>query len=277
MIRIAYRVSYDGRRYSGFQRQPNGLTVENMIINAFKALGVDLLAPEHDYSAASRTDRGVHALCQTIAVTYRDEPVVLRALNSSLPHDIAVWGYASTNKDFHPRYDAIYREYRYFFLKHEDESMKLLQSAARLFEGEHDFRYFVKTEQDTNTVQHVTLCEIHSQNHLSYLLAQAPNFLWHQIRKIVTTVRWVGQRKISLHELKQYLKAQEQPSSGIPLAPPEGLVLSWIEYPFEWVIDRYILKKFYRYWYRVLDETGLLLGSSKFMLKYVRSLREKHQ
>src|SRR6056297_3366826 len=114
MGRRAFRIAYDGTDYYGYQRQPDVPTVEDAIFDALRAL--EVLAPDADkpdgYAAAGRTDAGVSALAQTIALEAPDW-LAPRALNGRLPADIRAWAAADAPDGFHATHHATRRAYTY--------------------------------------------------------------------------------------------------------------------------------------------------------------------
>lgn len=133
----AFRLAYDGTGFRGFQRQPDVRTVEDVIFDAFAALDVDLRGRERAYAAAGRTDAGVSALGQTIAV---ESPPWLSAgaLNGELPPEIRAWATAEVEETFHPRHDADERAYTYHLYR-GDLDFDLARTVGRRLEGTHDF------------------------------------------------------------------------------------------------------------------------------------------
>ena len=104
------------------------------------------------------------------------------------------------------------------------------------------------------------------------LTVRAPSFLWHQIRKMITSIRWVAKGNLSMGQLKHYLTDQEKPPSGIPPAPPEGLILAHVHYGLQWHTEPYILQRAHRYWNTLHENLGQLIGASKTIVKHISEL-----
>ncbi|MHA1595297.1 MAG: tRNA pseudouridine synthase A [Candidatus Baldrarchaeia archaeon] len=152
--KIALLVSYLGCGYFGFQLQKEKMTVERVLLNVLSE--AKLLNENQRLEFASRTDTGVHALCQVVSFLPRKsfEPSDIDNLNSLLPDNIKIWGYSYVDKSFNPRYDALYRHY--VFLKpYEGENVLLMNAFAKFFLGQHDFRKFIIRPVPKNTFRRV--------------------------------------------------------------------------------------------------------------------------
>jgi tRNA pseudouridine38-40 synthase len=148
--RRAFRIAYDGRPYRGFQRQPHGETVSDAILDALRALDIcDEGAVPPGYAPAGRTDAGVSARAQTVAL---DAPGWLtpRALNAELPGDVWAWAQADAAEDFHATHDARRRAYRYHLCAPAADAERAREAVAALA-GEHDFHNL--TPDDSGTVR----------------------------------------------------------------------------------------------------------------------------
>ena len=151
-MRYALKIFYLGN-YEGFQRQPSKETIEGHLIRAFKKTGLIEDIKTARYISAGRTDKGVHALGQIIAISTLKEPV-LPAINSVLPKNIIVWASKIVNEEFNPRHHALSRYYR-FYTYYSGEDINLLKEGAKILEGVHDFKLFCKKQPEKNTIRHI--------------------------------------------------------------------------------------------------------------------------
>ncbi len=244
MARRAFRIAYDGSEYYGFQRQPDVPTVEDAIFGALRDLEV-LPAEAHKpdgYAAAGRTDRGVSALAQTIAL---ESPVWLtpRALNAELPADVRAWASADAPEDFHATHHAHEREYTYHCYGPATTSKSGLddpsravavdddrfRAACKALSGAHDFHNL--TPDDHNTERAPTLSAVRDGDYL-VVTVTAGGFARELVRRLVSLAYAVGRGEEPLEKLDRALAAEPLPGhEGIAPAPPEPLVLTDVRYP----------------------------------------------
>lgn len=238
----AFRIAYDGRPFSGFQRQPDVATVEDVLLDALESL--DVLDPEADagaglrptppgYAAAGRTDAGVSAAAQTVAF---QAPAWLtpRVLSAELPASIHAWaradvpaGEPSAAADFHATHDATERTYRYFLHAPEadpERAAAVLDAVA----GEHDFRAL--TPDESGTVRTLRTCMTTTGPHL-VLEVTAGGFPRHLVRRLAALVEIVANGGRPIGIVEDVLAASLPEDEGIPNAPAEPLVLAYVTYP----------------------------------------------
>ena len=225
-VNRAFRIAYDGTAYHGYQRQPGVPTIEDAILDAFEELDIDALAA--GYAAAGRTDAGVSAIAQTIAVSV---PHWLgpRALSARLPDDIRAWGSADVDSTFHPRYDATARCYTYF-LPVDDVDLERARDAASSIVGVHDFADLsAATDRTTRQLSHL---ELHDEGDCIRITARAPAFVHQQVRRIVSLLELVGTGERSHSDVERIIDPDTtvQGPDGIPPAPPGPLVLTTVQY-----------------------------------------------
>jgi tRNA pseudouridine38-40 synthase len=226
--RFCIKFAYLGSDFYGYQRQPVVKTVENEIINALLKTKLVSCIKRSRFQSASRTDRKVSALANAIAFnTVKDQSVVMGALNAALPniwfHSIAV-----VAEDFHARKDAISRWYRYLIFEHGD--IKRIRTAAHLFAGMHDFKYFIKSSSYTNTVRTIDSVRVLKfQNHIA-IDFKARSFGWNMIRRIVYAIQSYEAGNITIRDIEDMLKEDVSKSAAIGLAPPEYLILMDVKY-----------------------------------------------
>ena len=135
-VRLAFRVSYLGSRFFGSQMQASGRTVEGEFIAACRRLNLFDDWRQANFQSAGRTDRGVHARGQVIAFTTGSPERAISTINLQLPPDLWCSAYAEVPAEFHPRYDARSRTYRYYFSE-VPQNIGEMEKASRLFLGIH--------------------------------------------------------------------------------------------------------------------------------------------
>ncbi|MDO4455083.1 MAG: tRNA pseudouridine(38-40) synthase TruA [Eubacteriales bacterium] len=247
MKRVKLIVSYDGTNYCGWQIQPNGVTIEEMLNRHLS----DLLQEPIKVIGASRTDSGVHAL-GNVAVfdTNARMPAdkISYAMNTRLPSDIRIIDSAEVATDFHPRKchtvktyeyciynrrfpDPTKRLYSYFtYYKLDVEAMR---KAASYLVGTHDFKSLSTWKEEVpDTVRTIYSIDITKEDHLIRIRIRGNGFLYNMVRIIAGTLMQAGQGVIQPQDMKRILEAKDRGAAG-PTARPEGLTLVSIEYPDE--------------------------------------------
>ena len=226
----AFRLAYDGRPFHGYQRQPAVPTVEDRVFDALDALGV-FDRPNRDrpagYAAAGRTDAGVSATAQTIAV---ECPAwcTPRALNGELPADVRAWASAPAPEGFHATHDATRRTYVYH-LHAPDLDDGRAADAAAILRGEHDFHNL--TTDDAGTVRDLSVA-VDRDGEFLRLRVAADGFPRHLVRRVASVVRAVGAGRRPLGWVRRLLGAAPLDGpDGVPTAAPEPLVLMGVLYP----------------------------------------------
>ena len=245
MRRIRLVVAYDGTDYCGWQIQPNGITIEEVLNTTLKKLtGEDI-----HVIGASRTDSGVHAL-GNVAVFDTDSPIpperMAYALNRKLPEDIVIVKSDEVPPNWHPRYqDRVSKTYEYHiynapvpdpmkrrystFVSFPMDADKMREGAAYLT-GEHDFASFCNIRTNVeNTVR--TIDEIVIENSGSDITIRVTGngFLYNMVRIIAGTLIRVGRGFYTPGKVKEILEARQRTEAGVT-APPEGLTLLRISY-----------------------------------------------
>lgn len=242
-MRVRAVVAYDGTDYSGFQRQANGPTVQAALETALARVSQEAIT----ILAAGRTDAGVHAAGQVIAfdAVWRHRLDDLhRALNAVLPADVAVQEVEQAAPDFHPRYDAHSRRYRYtlynalvrwplarrysLHIAHPLD-VAAMQQAAQSLVGERDFATFGQPPQGAITVRRVLAVEWGGEMPWLTFDIEANAFLYHMVRSIVGSLLQVGQGRMSVEEFVAALASCDRSRAG-PTAPPHGLCLMEVRY-----------------------------------------------
>ncbi|MGH7951572.1 MAG: tRNA pseudouridine(38-40) synthase TruA [Limisphaerales bacterium] len=236
-------IAYDGMAYQGWQAQKTGTGTQEKIEAALRQIfpGVKRI------HSSSRTDAGVHALGMVAHMEIPNAefkmPVarLALALNSLLPDDIRILSAVRARKNFHARFDATGKQYRYFVWNHAAMNpllrnrawhvpMKLdleaMQSAAKLFLGTHDFKSFAGTRsyEMKSNVRTITRCDIKKSGALLTFIIEGDGFLYKMCRGIIGTLVQVGQGKIAAAEIKYILASRDRRVAGMT-APAHGLVL----------------------------------------------------
>ena len=243
-MRVRAVVAYDGTDYGGFQRQVNAPTIQGTLEAALAQVTQETIA----ILAAGRTDAGVHAAGQVIAfdTTWQHGAVTLqRALNAVLPADIVVRDVEQAASDFHPRYDARSRHYRYTLYNAPvrwplDRRYSLyvatpldvdaMQQAARFLVGEHDFAAFGRPhKQGGATVRRMLMAEWGGEIPKLIFDIEANAFLYRMVRSIVGTLLQVGKGDVSVEEFAAVLASCNRDHAGTT-APPHGLCLMEVKY-----------------------------------------------
>jgi tRNA pseudouridine38-40 synthase len=249
MARYQLTLAYDGTDFFGSQRQAKRRTVQGELESALRRLGW----AGRSIILSGRTDTGVHATGQVAACdldwAHTDEELA-RALNSSLSKDMAVRKVKLADANFHPRFDALSRMYRYrlFFHPlrdpirerfawrvHPEASADLLNKAASVFLGLHDFSAFGSlTTPKGTTARTVTKSEWAqtAEDEWQYEVS-ADAFLYRMVRRLVFVQVAAAQRKVEVKEIVEALnQAKTAKRSALPsgLAPANGLTLVEVEY-----------------------------------------------
>ena len=220
-MRLAFRVSYIGTRFFGSQMQAAARTVEGEFVAACRRLDLFPDFREAGFLSAGRTDRGVHARGQVVAFSTEYPDRAVAALNIQLPPDCWCTGYAEVPPEFHPRYDAKSRTYRYYFAAPPQDQAAMAR-AARQFEGSHNFTNFAKV-QDKNPHRTIHSAVVGEENGFVYLEVTADSFLWHQVRCMASALYEIGAGRAGESTIAALLEKEAE--KGIPPAPAEGLVL----------------------------------------------------
>lgn len=244
MARYQVILAYDGSSFTGSQRQANSRTVQGELENALHELGWS----EKSVIMAGRTDTGVHATGQVAAFDFEwthETEKLLKALNSKLPPDLAVTSLQSASADFHPRFDAVSRMYRYrLFCEPIRDPLReryawrvwpsldgnALTQGAGIFLGTHDFAAFGSpTTPKGTTVRTVTKTEWRKMPDGEWQFeVQADAFLYRMVRRLVFVQVSLAQGKVSIKEVQHALHEQGKLLSG--LVPAAGLALIKVNY-----------------------------------------------
>jgi len=238
-------LAYDGSRYHGWQRQPNGITVQEVIEEKIQMMAGDAVT----LIASGRTDAGVHAVNQVCHFKTRSpiEPsALIKALNSLLPDDILVVHAEYVSSDFHARYDAKTKTYEYRILNRAEPDIfqrqyewhirnpldvEEMRKCMNLLAGTHDFSSFKSSGSgNMNPVRSVLNAGIYGPERGRLRVdIEADGFLRHMVRNIVGTLVEVGLGKITSSGFKDIMESRDRSLAGVK-APPQGLFLVKVRY-----------------------------------------------
>jgi len=202
-VRLKLTVAYDGTRFRGWARQPGERTVEGVVREAL----VRVYGTPDNLAVAGRTDTGVHALANVISADVDGGPPAERAaeaLNTALPEDVAILDVEEAPPDFHARFSARTRSYRYRIWRRRERSpfevnrslwhprrleVQKLTAAAAMVMGEHDFRAFTPTDTQHDVfVRNVEDARWHDRGDTVEFEITADSFLRHMVRSLVGTM-----------------------------------------------------------------------------------------
>ena len=256
MRTLKITIAYEGTAYVGWQRQPNGSSIQGCLEAALTEIEGTPVTVE----GAGRTDAGVHALAQVASVRL-SHPIapdaLLRAINAKLPADIRVVAVEVGPESFHARFDATAKTYRYRLLHGRVASPfdrrygwhvglpldhERMDAAGRALVGEHDFAAFQATGSSTHssvrTLFELTVSGATTDGQgvdggagpaLTLIDARGSGFLRHMVRVIVGTLVEVGRGQLDRAAVERALASGDRSLAG-QTAPPHGLFLMRVEY-----------------------------------------------
>ncbi len=235
--RFASCVEYNGRNYSGWQKQSHAPSIQGEIESAISRVANETVR----VAAAGRTDTGVHATGQVIHFdtdAERTERDLIRGVNRYLPEDVCVAWTVSVDGDFHARFSALQRSYRYVILNRAVRPACLhgcvtwhrpvldadrMQSAAASLLGEHDFSAFRATGcQGKHPVRTILDIKVNRQDEWVWLDITANGFLQHMVRNIMGVLIRVGEGLEPPEWSRHVLESRDRKQAGIT-SPAEGL------------------------------------------------------
>ena len=243
-MRLKAVIAYDGTDYHGFQRQSieREPTIQGTLEGALRTIGQAVAV-----TGAGRTDAGVHASGQVIAfeVNWRHGLDDLqRALNAVLPDSIVVAELEQAAEQFHPRYDAVSREYRYSLYQSATRdpmkqryalrvmpglAIEAMQAASATLIGEHDFAAFGQPTVGESTIRSMYQADVRAVQDQITIELQANGFLYRMVRRIVGTLIAVGRGERSVAEFAAILHSAD-PSRAAATIAPNGLCLTKVNY-----------------------------------------------
>lgn len=245
MSRFKLTLEYDGLAFQGWQRQKNGMSVQEALETAVHAFSGETVTVQ----GAGRTDAGVHATGQVAHVDL-DKPMSIESLQNAInyhvrPHPVSVLKATEVAEDFHARFSARSRHYLYRICNRRAPlvlesgrawhlpraiDIEAMHEAAQRLIGRHDFSSFrsaaCQAKSPVKTLDRITV-----QRRCDAIVIEisARSFLHHQVRNMVGTLRLVGEGKWSKDDLVAALEARDRAKGG-PTAPPDGLYLTRVSY-----------------------------------------------
>ncbi len=240
-MNLKFVISYDGSLYQGSQKQPNGQTVEDKLLKAFKKINI-----ETNIVLSGRTDKEVHATGQVfncfVPDFWEDFSKLKEVLNRNLPTSIKILKISKVKDDFHSRFHAKKRVYRYlitskpttpfndkFITYVENINEELLKTAIKEFIGVYDFKYFHKTGSDKElTIREIFDASFYKYKDIYVFKFTANSYLRSQIRLMVGFLLAVNNNKQTIENLKEQLRLKKHIFKTPAIA--NGLYLAKIKY-----------------------------------------------
>jgi tRNA pseudouridine38-40 synthase len=247
-MKIALGLEYDGSRFCGWQTQPSGCGVQDHLEAALAHIAHERV----DTVCAGRTDAGVHALAQVVhfdTSAVRPASAWVRGVNASLPPALAVLWAREVDDEFHARYAALVRSYRYVLLNravrpasahgrvgwfHLALDIESMRKAARFLIGEHDFSAFRAAEcQARSPVRELRRFEIERRGECIVFDLSANAFLHHMVRNLVGTLVYVGKGAHRPEWVGEVLAGRDR-AAAAPTFDAAGLYLVKVDYDARW-------------------------------------------
>ena len=251
-MRMAAVIEYDGSGFCGWQRQDGVRTVQGCVEDALGQVADQAVS----VTVAGRTDTGVHACAQVIhfdSDAVRSDYAWLRGTNSNLPREIVLLWVGEVAADFHARFSATGREYRYVILNrsvrpsflarrvsHEYRPLDVarMQGAAQSLIGTHDFSSYRAVQcQAKSPVRELRRLNVERRGELVIMTVAANGFLHHMVRNLAGVLIAIGAGESPERWAREVLDARDRTVGGIT-APAEGLYLTAVEYPDDHGIPR---------------------------------------
>ena len=251
-MRIALGVEYDGSQYFGWQSQAGGHTVQDALQVALSGIANERIL----VVAAGRTDTGVHAQEQVVHFNtnvVRPLTAWVRGVNALLPNSIAVLWAHTVPEEFHARFSAQARSYRYLLINrsvrnamqhgkagwfHAPLNVEKMREAAQHLLGEHDFSALRAAEcQAKSPIKNLAQLDIKKQGNAIVFDLSANAFLHHMVRNIIGCLVYVGKGKHPPQWMREVLEGRER-SLAAPTFAPDGLYLRRVTYDVKWELPQ---------------------------------------
>lgn len=237
--------AYDGTSFSGWQSQPGGRAIQDII----EARLAQILKMPTRIHGSGRTDSGVHARAQVFhfdAAWPHAPAKLLAAFRIGLPAEIQIRTMRAVAPTFHSRFDAIGKRYDYHIHRGDADpftrpycwiifrtlDITAMRAAAAVLQGRHDFRAFTALSGTTqeDAVRNLRRLELVQHGRRLRIIAEAEGFLYKMVRSLVGALVAVGEGKLSVADIREYLVAKER-TAAVQTAPPQGLFLTRVDYP----------------------------------------------
>lgn len=244
MRNIKLTIEYDGTNYVGWQRQKNGISIEETIEKAIR----DITCEEIRIIGSSRTDAGVHARGQTanfLTASRIPDSKFSSAINSRLPKDIVILDSLEVDEKFHSRYSSIGKKYSYRIINRRQPpaylrnfvefypyelDFSLMTAASKAFLGQHDFTAFKSTGSSVKTsVRTIKMIELTKNEDLIIMNIEGDGFLYNMVRIIAGTLMDVGRGKIPYDCIPDIIGSKDRARAG-KTAGASGLCLEKVYY-----------------------------------------------
>ena len=243
-LRYFIELAYKGTNYHGWQLQPNAVSVQELLTNAFSTV---LRTPIIIFGAG-RTDTGVHASQMFAHFDIENElntAEIIYKINALLPNDIVIYNIIKTTNNAHARFDALSRSYEYriilgrnpfeidtaWQLINKKLNVDKMNEAAEILLTYTNFKCFSRSNTDVKTYNcDISKAEWILNDKLLVFHITADRFLRNMVRAIVGTLLDIGNEKISLEQFKSIIESKNRCNAGAS-APPQGLFLTEIKYP----------------------------------------------
>lgn len=237
-------IEYDGTNYAGWQKQKNGITIQQKLEEAIELIINDKIK----VIGSSRTDAGVHA--RGFVANFNTESKInvenfKDAINSKLPRDIVILSSEEVDMDFHSRYSSIGKKYSYTILnRHEPTALErnyvyhykkqldfqAMEEASAYFIGEHDFSAFKTAGSSVKTtVRNIKNAYLNKNEGKVIFYIEGDGFLYNMVRIMVGTLIDVGIHKLKPYEISNIIKSKDRTMAG-KTAPASGLCLEVVYY-----------------------------------------------
>lgn len=250
--RWALTLAYDGSRFFGWQKQADVPSVQTALEEALSRIAGENIG----VVAAGRTDTGVHATAQIVhfdTSAERGKQSWIRGVNSLLPEGAAVWRAQRVAADFHARFDAFGRRYRYVLQSspvrspllvgkvgwtHTPLDFAAMKEAAAYLVGEHDFSSFRAAQcQAKSPVKTLYGVDLRGSGGMMVLDLHGNAFLHHMVRNIVGALVYVGSGRLRVAEFAELLEAKSRLHAP-PTFMPDGLYLTGVDYPEHFGVEK---------------------------------------
>ena len=251
-MRIALGIEYDGTAYNGWQRQRTGDGVQAHVEKALSKVADEAI----EVTCAGRTDAGVHATGQVVHFDTRSERSErgwLLGANTNMPDDIAVIWAQPVSDEFHARFSALSRSYRYVILNclvrsalnrhrawwvYQDLDADRMHEAAQSITGKHDFSAFRAAGCQASTPnREIMSISVAREGDKIYIDVTANAFLQHMVRNIAGTLVAIGNGDEPVDSMARILQSRDRKQGGVA-APPHGLTLVSVQYPDEFQLPK---------------------------------------